>query len=46
MECYRKAAGATRKKILGCIFAEKLVLDNGINKEGEKEKGRSGERNV
>ncbi|HUX95785.1 MAG TPA: recombinase family protein [Bacteroidales bacterium] len=29
MEYYRKSNGATKKKILGCIFAEKLVLENG-----------------
>jgi hypothetical protein len=29
LEYYRKADGATKKKILGCIFAEKLVLENG-----------------
>jgi hypothetical protein len=26
LEYYRKSDGATKKKILGCIFAEKLVL--------------------
>jgi len=26
LEFYRKSDGATKKKILGCIFAEKLVL--------------------
>jgi site-specific DNA recombinase len=29
MEYYRKSSGATKKKILDCIFAEKLVLENG-----------------
>jgi hypothetical protein len=29
LEYYRKANGMTKKKIPGCIFAEKLVLDNG-----------------
>jgi hypothetical protein len=29
LEYYRKSDGATKKKILGCIFAEKLVLENG-----------------
>jgi hypothetical protein len=29
LEYYRKADGATKKKILGCIFAEKLVLEKG-----------------
>jgi hypothetical protein len=29
LEYYRKADGAIKKKILGCIFAEKLVLENG-----------------
>lgn len=29
LEYYRKANGTTKKKILGCIFAEKLVLDKG-----------------
>jgi hypothetical protein len=29
MEFYRKSDGKTKKKILGCIFAEKLVLKNG-----------------
>ncbi len=27
VEYYRKADGKTKKKILGCIFAEKFVLD-------------------
>jgi predicted nucleic acid-binding Zn-ribbon protein len=27
LEYYRKSDGATKKKILGCIFAEKLVLE-------------------
>jgi hypothetical protein len=26
MEYYRKANDATKKKVAGCIFAEKLVL--------------------
>jgi hypothetical protein len=29
LEYYRKSDGATKKKILGCIFEEKLVLENG-----------------
>lgn len=29
LEYYRKSKGTTKKKILGCIFAEKLVLDKG-----------------
>jgi hypothetical protein len=29
MEFYRKLAGANKKKILGCIFSEKLVFENG-----------------
>jgi hypothetical protein len=29
LEYYRKANGTTKKKILGCIFAEKLVLEKG-----------------
>ena len=29
LEYYRKSDGATKKKILGCIFAEKLILENG-----------------
>lgn len=29
LEYYRKSDGATKKKILGCIFAEKLVLEKG-----------------
>ena len=29
LEYYRKSDGAAKKKILGCIFAEKLVLENG-----------------
>ena len=29
MEYYRKADGKTKKKILGCIFAEKFVLEKG-----------------
>jgi hypothetical protein len=29
LEYYRKSDGKTKKKILGCIFAEKLVLENG-----------------
>jgi ABC-type phosphate transport system auxiliary subunit len=29
LEFYRKSNGTTMKKIHGCIFAEKLVLDNG-----------------
>jgi len=29
LEYYRKANGTAKKKILGCIFAEKLVLDKG-----------------
>jgi hypothetical protein len=28
-EYYKKADGKTKKKILGCIFSEKLVLENG-----------------
>jgi hypothetical protein len=28
LEFYRKSEGATKKKILGCIFSEKLVLEN------------------
>lgn len=27
LEYYRKSDGATKKKILGCIFSEKLVLE-------------------
>jgi hypothetical protein len=27
LEFYRKSNGTTKKKILGCIFAEKLVLE-------------------
>jgi hypothetical protein len=29
LEYYRKSDGKTKKKILGCIFAEKLILDKG-----------------
>ncbi len=29
LEFYRKSDGASRKKIPGCIFSEKLVLENG-----------------
>ena len=29
LEYYRKSDGATKKKTLGCIFAEKLVLEKG-----------------
>lgn len=29
LEYYRKSNGTTKKKILGCIFAQKLVLDKG-----------------
>jgi site-specific DNA recombinase len=29
LEYYRKSDGATQKKILVCIFAEKLVMENG-----------------
>ena len=29
LEFYRKSDGKTKKKILGCIFAEKLILDKG-----------------
>ena len=29
LEYYRKSDGATKKKILGCIFAEKLILEKG-----------------
>ena len=29
VEYYRKSDGKTKKKILSCIFAEKLVLDKG-----------------
>ena len=29
LEFYRKSDGATKKKILGCNFSEKLVLENG-----------------
>lgn len=29
VEYYRKSDGATKKKILGCIFSEKLVFKNG-----------------
>ena len=28
-EYYRKSDEATKKKILNCIFAEKLILENG-----------------
>ncbi len=28
-EYYKKADGKTKKKILGCIFSEKLVLEKG-----------------
>jgi hypothetical protein len=28
MEYYRKSDGEIKKKILGCIFSEKLVLEN------------------
>jgi len=29
LEFYRKSDGKTKKKILGCIFAKKLVLEKG-----------------
>jgi hypothetical protein len=29
VEYYKKADGKTKKKILGCIFSEKLVLEKG-----------------
>jgi len=29
VEYYRKSDGATKKKILGCIFSEKLVFKKG-----------------
>ena len=29
LEYYRKADGATKKKILNTIFAEKLIVENG-----------------
>jgi len=29
VEYYRKSSGATKKKILGCIYAGKLILENG-----------------
>jgi hypothetical protein len=29
LEYYRKSNGDTKKKILGCIFEEKLVLEKG-----------------
>ena len=29
LEYYRKSDGATKKKILSTIFADKLILDNG-----------------
>lgn len=29
VEYYRKSDGSTKKKILGCIFSEKLVLEKG-----------------
>jgi hypothetical protein len=29
LEYYRKSDGKTKKKILGCIFAEKLILEKG-----------------
>jgi len=29
LKYYRKAAGATQKKIPGCIFSEKLILGKG-----------------
>jgi hypothetical protein len=29
LEYYRKSPGSTNKKVLGCIFAEKLVLGKG-----------------
>jgi hypothetical protein len=28
-EFYRNSSGETKKKILGCIFSEKLVIENG-----------------
>jgi len=28
VEYYRKSDGATKKKILGCIFSKKLVFEN------------------
>jgi hypothetical protein len=41
LEYYRKSDGATKKKVLGCIFAEKLVLENG---KDEWEKRRRGDK--
>lgn len=29
VEYYRKSDGSTKKKILGCIFSEKLILEKG-----------------
>ena len=29
VEYYKKADGKTKKKILGCIFSEKLILEKG-----------------
>ncbi|MCD6090524.1 MAG: hypothetical protein J7J72_03425 [Bacteroidales bacterium] len=29
VEYYRESDGATKKKILGCIFSEKLILEKG-----------------
>jgi hypothetical protein len=42
LECYVKSDGATKKKILGCIFADKLVLENGrvATKRPKSEDGR------
>lgn len=46
LEYYRKSDGATKKKILGCIFDEKLVLENGkkMGRNGECERWRNIER--
>ena len=29
VEFYKKADGVTKKKILGCIFSEKLIIEKG-----------------
>ena len=35
LEYYRKSDGATKKKILGCIFSEKPVLERRIRQLAE-----------
>jgi hypothetical protein len=43
LEFYRKSDGKTKKKILGCLFAEKLVLEKGKLEEKTEDRSRKSE---